>query len=190
MAAFPTLETNRLILREVVEADAAALLAIHSDAEHMRWYDTWPITDLEIAKVLVMMFAALRDQPKPGVRWAIELKAQPGLVGTCGFFNWDRETKHCLAGYEMSRHHVGKGLMREALAEVFAWGWEHMELNRIEAHIHPENAPSRALIERLGFVQQGLLRDGGFADGKHHDMIQYATLKPDGLREVRSPSVR
>jgi [ribosomal protein S5]-alanine N-acetyltransferase len=67
--------------------------------------------------------------------------------------------------------------MREALVEVFAWGWQHMELDRIEAHIHPENAPSRALIERLGFVQQALLRDGGFSDGKPHDMIQYAMLR-------------
>ncbi len=182
MPTFPTLETNRLILREIVEADAAALLAIHTDDQHMQWYDTWPITDIEIAKILVMMFAALRDQPKPGVRWAIELKAQPGLIGTCGFFNWDRETKHCLAGYEMSRHHVGKGLMREALAEVFAWGWHHMELDQIEAHIHPENAPSRALIERLGFVETGLLRDGGLSGSKPHDMIQYVQHRAESAQ--------
>ena len=154
-----------------------ALLAINSDIDHMRWFDVWPIADIEMAKVLVLIYAALREQPKPGMRWALELKAQPGLIGTCGFFDWDRQTHQCFTGYEISRDHAGKGLMREALAAVFAWAWKHMALERIEARVHPDNAPSRALIERLGFAQEGLLRNGGFSDGKHHDMIQYVQSK-------------
>jgi [ribosomal protein S5]-alanine N-acetyltransferase len=186
MAPFPTIETPRLILREIVESDADALLSIHGDTEHMRWFNAWPIDDLEMAKVMVLIFAALREQPKPGLRWAIELKAQPGLVGTCGFFNWDSETKHCMVGYELSRHHVGKGFMGEALTEMFAWCWQHMQLDRIEAQIHPENAPSRALIERLGFTQERVLRDGGFSDGKHHDMIQYVCSKGAAVANART----
>jgi [ribosomal protein S5]-alanine N-acetyltransferase len=190
MSLFPALETPRLILREIVEADAEALLAIHGDAEHMQWFGTEPLVDLEAAKKVVQVFAGWREQATPGTRWGIELKGRPGLIGTCGLFRWDRAWKRCITGYELSRHQAGKGLMREALTEVIAWGWEHMQLNRIEAQIHPRNAASLALVERLGFVEEGLLREVGFWGGQHHDLIQFALLKREWEREVRMPPAR
>jgi [ribosomal protein S5]-alanine N-acetyltransferase len=189
MTTFPALETQRLILREVVEADAAALLAIHSDAGHMQWFGTDPPDDLEAAKDVVRMFASWREQPNPGVRWAIELKGRPGLIGTCGLFRWDRAWKRCMTGYELSREHAGQGLMREALSEVFAWSWEHMQLNRIEAQVHPQNAPSLALVQRLGFVEEGRLREIGFWGGQHHDLIQYSLLKAEWASDSPPRSV-
>jgi [ribosomal protein S5]-alanine N-acetyltransferase len=184
MPTFPTLQTQRLILREVVEADADALLAIHRDAKHMQWFGTDPPTDLEAAKAVVKMFAGLREQTNPGVRWAIEMNGQPGLIGTCGLFRWDKAWKRCMTGYELSREHAGQGLMREALSEVFAWGWEHMQLNRIEAQVHPQNAPSLALVQRLGFVEEGRLREIGFWGGRHHDLIQYSLLKAEWVSDA------
>jgi [ribosomal protein S5]-alanine N-acetyltransferase len=187
MPPFPTLETPRLILREIVEADAEALLAIHGDAEHMQWFGTEPLVDLEAAKKVVQVFAGWREQANPGTRWGIELKGQPGLIGTCGLFRWDLAWKRCVTGYELSRYQEGKGLMRETLTEVIAWGWEHMQLNRIEAQVHPRNAASLALVERLGFVEEGLLREVGFWRGQHHDLIQFALLKREWVQGERLP---
>jgi [ribosomal protein S5]-alanine N-acetyltransferase len=190
MPPFPTLETPRLILSEIVEADADALLAIHGDAAHMQWFGTEPLVDLEAAKKVVKVFAGWREQANPGTRWGIALKGQPGLIGTCGLFRWDRAWKRCVTGYELSRDQAGKGLMREALSEVIAWGWEHMQLNRIEAQVHPRNVASLALVERLGFVEEGLLREVGFCGGQHHDLIQFALLKRECVREVPVPPAR
>jgi [ribosomal protein S5]-alanine N-acetyltransferase len=190
MSLFPTLETPRLILREIVEADADALLAIHGDAEHMQWFGTAPLVDLEAAKKVVQVFAGWREQANPGTRWGIQLKGRPGLIGTCGLFRWDRAWKRCITGYELSRHQAGKGLMREALSAAIDWGWEHMQLNRIEAQVHPRNAASLALVDRLGFVEEGLLREVGFWGGQHHDLIQFALLKREWQREVLTPPAR
>jgi ribosomal-protein-alanine N-acetyltransferase len=82
----PTLETPRLVLREIVAADAPALLSIHGNPELMRWFGNDPLPDLAAAEALINTFNSWRQLPNPGTRWAIERRQTPGLIGTCGLF--------------------------------------------------------------------------------------------------------
>lgn len=182
--AFPALQTERLHLREITPADAPALLAIHGDAELMRWFGSDPLADLAAAEQLVELFAGWRRQPNPGTRWGIERKGQPGLVGSVGLFAWHRNWRKCTLGYELAREVQGQGLMREALAAVLAWGFEHMALNRIEAVIHPDNTASLKSVRHFGFVEEGRLRQLGHWGGQYHDMLQYSLLRSDWQRPV------
>lgn len=179
MPDFPRLETSRLILREITEADAPDLLRIHGNAEHMPFFGADPLSTLAQAQQLVATFAGWRIQANPGTRWALELKERPGLVGTCGLFAWNRNWKKCATGYELAPEATGMGLMREALAAVFAWGFQTLGLNRIEAQVHEDNAASRRLLARLGFAEEGRLRQVAFWAGHHHDLLQYALLACD-----------
>ena len=87
MPDFPLLQTPRLLLREITDADAEDLFRIHSDARHMAWFGNDPLTDLSEAKRLIATFASWRQLPNPGVRWGLQLKGQqPGLIGSCGLF--------------------------------------------------------------------------------------------------------
>jgi [ribosomal protein S5]-alanine N-acetyltransferase len=179
MEPFPRLETERLVLREIVEDDAAPLLRVFGDEEHMKWFGSDPITSLEGARSLITAFAGWRALPSPGVRWGLETKDRSVLVGTCGLFAWNRSWKKCTLGYELAPEAAGRGLMREALECVISWGFEHMALNRIEALVHLKNTPSLALLDRLGFVHEGCLREVGFWAGHHHDLQQYSLLASD-----------
>lgn len=178
---FPTLETPRLVLREIVAADAPALLAIHGDADLMRWFGNDPLPDLAAAEALVNTFAGWRQLPNPGTRWAIEQKQRPGLIGTCGLFAWNRNWRKCIVGYELAREYQGKGIMHEALAAVLTWGFASMDLNRVEAQTHPCNLASLKLLQRLHFVAEGCLRQGGYWADQYHDLLQYSLLKADWL---------
>jgi len=51
--------------------------------------------------------------------------------------------------------------------------------NRIEAQIHPQNKPSIKLIERLGFKNEGLMREAGFSFGQYHDLFMFSLLQSD-----------
>jgi ribosomal-protein-alanine N-acetyltransferase len=179
MADFPTLETARLRLREVAASDAESLLRVHGDGEHMRWFGSDPVTDLEGALKLVALFAGWRNDPVSGARWALELIERPGLIGTCGLFRWNRNWRSCTIGYEISAAHQGRGYVKEALASIIPWGFRELQLNRIEAQVHASNKTSRALLERLGFVQEGHQREAGYWAGRHHDLLQYALLQRD-----------
>lgn len=178
--AFPSLSTKRLQLREIVASDAPALLAIHSDREAMKWFGTDPLADLEAAERVIAGFANMRTLPSPGVRWGI-VHADPGkrgtLLGTCGVFRWNRGWRSCLTGYELARHAQGQGVMAEALRAIFTWAFATMDVDRIEAQVHPDNAPSLVLLERLGFVEEGLLREAGYWLERRHDLVQLGLLR-------------
>jgi ribosomal-protein-alanine N-acetyltransferase len=176
---FPTLETGRLVLREIVPADATALFAVHGDPASMKWFGVDPLVDEAAAGKLVEIFASWRAMPNPGTRWGIQIKGQSTLAGTCGLFAWNRAWRKCTLGYELNPVCRGQGYMHEALRACLAWGFETMQLNRIEAQVHPDNAPSLRSIERLGFQREGLLRQLGFWNGQFHDMYQYALLRSE-----------
>ena len=184
MSDFPILETARLRLREIVDGDANTLLRIFGDVEHMRWFGSDPITSIEEAKALVTAFANWRNLPSPGVRWGLELREQNALVGSCGLFAWNRSWRKCTLGYELAPEATGRGLMREALDAVLAWGFAQMELNRIEALVHEMNSPSLATLRGLGFVFEGKLREVGYWGGQHHDLQQYSLLRSDWQRSA------
>lgn len=177
MADFPLLQTARLLLREIAEGDAADLLTIHGDAEHMKWFGSDPLQDIDGAKNLVRAFAKWRQEPASGTRWGLELAGTPGLIGTCGLFRWNRTWRTCVVGYEISPLHQGRGYMKEALAAILAFGFREMELNRLEAQVHPENRASLALLKAFGFVEEGRMRELGYWAGRHHDLLQHSLLK-------------
>jgi len=179
MSNFPSLETPRLRLREIVSADASALLAIHGNQQAMRWFGMDPITEIAQAQALVDTFAASRTLPNPGIRWGIQYKEHEELLGNCGLFKWNREWKSCSLGFALGQSAFGKGIMSEALQATLVWGFEQMQLNRIEATVHPENQACLKLLERLGFVQEGRLRQAGFWLGEHHDLLQLSLLRAE-----------
>ena len=175
--AFPTLATPRLQLREIGPPDALALFEIHGNAEAMKWFGADPVADLAGAMRLVEVFASWRLQANPGTRWGLQRHGTSTLIGSCGLFGWNRNWRKCTLGYELLPAAQGQGLMFEALCTVLNWGFECMQLNRVEALIHPQNAPSLKLVERLGFVEEGRLREVARWSGRQHDMLQVALLR-------------
>jgi [ribosomal protein S5]-alanine N-acetyltransferase len=181
MSHFPTLDTPNLFLREITDTDAQDLLSIHGNAQHMKWFGSDPLKDVDGAKGLVKMFAKWREEPTSGTRWGIQLRGIPGLIGTCGLFRWNRNWRTCVLGYEISPLHQGRGYMKEALAAVLAWGFREMELNRVEANVHPDNLASIAVLKWLGFAEEGCLREVGYWAGSHHDLMLHSLLKREWM---------
>jgi [ribosomal protein S5]-alanine N-acetyltransferase len=179
VSAFPILQLQRLQLREISLGDAAAILEIHGDPVLMKWFGMDPLADLNAAQKLIEAFAKLREAPSLGIRWAIELNASEGLVGTCGFFGWNQNWRKCSIGYVLAESAAGHGYMSEALRAAIQWGWSEMNLNRIEAQVHQENGASIRSLERLGFKYEGLLRQVGYWGGVHHDLCQYSLLRQE-----------
>ena len=75
--------------------------------------------------------------------------------------------------------------MREALVAAFEWGFAEMQLNRIEAQIHPANEPSMRLPQSLGFQTEGLLREVARWDGSFHDLLQLGLIRKNWANQGR-----
>lgn len=117
-------------------------------------------------------------QNNDGITWAVTSKGGGELVGTIGFWRLEKEHFRGEIGYLLHPAQQGKGLMKEALAAVLHYGFAEMKLHSVEAITAPENTSSRKLLEALGFVQEGQLRENYYYNGEFLDSIIYSLLTP------------
>ena len=184
---YPLLETNRLVLRKVEEDDASSMLKYLSDKEVMKYYGLEPFETMEEALGELSWYESIRNNTT-GIRWGITLKEENEVIGSCGFFNKNLQHYRTEIGYELHRSYWGQGIAGEALGAIIAYGFESMELQRIEALIEPANTPSLTLVEKQGFVREGLLRNYEFTGGKFDDLCMYSLLKQD-FKKLRKDTV-
>ena len=169
------LTTKRLHLREITPEDAPAIFSYFSNHEVTKYYGMEPLTTIEQAEHLVSHFSTIYAQNK-GMRWAIELKEQSGLIGTIGINLLSISHKRAEVGYELHPDYWGKGLVGEALEAVVQFAFEELQLNRIGATVFVENETSQHVLIRQGFEREGLLRQYIVQSGIAHDVYIYAKL--------------
>ncbi|WP_449620432.1 GNAT family N-acetyltransferase [Robertmurraya sp. Marseille-Q9965] len=175
---FPVLETERLVLRKITEEDAKDILSYLSDEEVMKYYGLEPFSTITDALDEISWYHSIYKN-NMGIRWGITLKEQGVMMGSCGFHNRVSQHSRTEIGFELSRDYWGQGIASEAIGAILQYGFEHMELNRIEALIEPPNLPSQKLVEKQGFIREGLLRQYEFTSGKFDDLYMYSMLKRD-----------
>lgn len=176
MEKFPSIETERLLLREVTKEDADSLMAYLSDEEVTRHMGLAPFVATEDALDEIGWYQSIFENGT-GMRWGITLKDEDRVIGSCGFLNRSQKHHRAEIGFELSREYWGKGIAGEALRAVIGYGFSELNLNRIEALIEPANSPSQKLIERCGFLKEGLLRDYEYTLGKFDDLYMYSLLE-------------
>jgi len=179
LETFPVLETQRLVLRELQLEDAEMLFRIYSDEEVMRYYDT-PMNRLEQVQRSIAAHRS-RFENNEAIRWGISIKGSKDIVGNCGFYR-DSYSQYALLSYVLARPYWGKGLMTEALRAIIAFGFDHYQLHRIEAHVVVSNLASLGVLQKLGFKKEGFLRERFYENNHFHDEWVFALLKSD--REV------
>ena len=183
-ATFPNLQTSHLILRRLRSEDADAVFDLFANDEVTRYYDLDRFTSITQAQDLIARFQARFDR-QIGIRWGLALSDSPNvLIGTCGYNIWVRPAHRGLLGYDLNRNHWGQGLMGEALRAILDFGFDAMQLNRVEALTFPQNTASKRLLTKLGFKKEGLLREYEYPKGSPQDMAIYALLARERLRQI------
>ena len=175
-----TLTSERLILRPLHEGDADELLATYGDPEVVRYWSGAPWT--ERARAVDYIASGATDiEAGTAMRLGVELKETGRCIGQVSLFNFDVQNRRCDMGYALNRGHWGHGYMGEALRVLLEFGFGALGLNRMEADIDPRNAASLRTVERLGFVQEGLLRERWLVNGEVCDTALYGLLLRDWL---------
>ena len=173
----PVLDTPRLRLRAPADADVAALFAIFSDPETMRYWTTPAMKHVAEAEAL------LRDilrhaKAETLFQWGIARREDDEVIGTSTLFRIDREHRRGELGYILRRDHWGRGLAHEALTAIVGHAFGTLGLHRLEADIDPRNAASIRSVERLGFTLEGRLRERYFVGDEIQDSLIYGLLAP------------
>jgi len=174
---FPTLETERLILRKLRLEDAKDIFEYASDPETTK-YVTWE-THKSIEDSINFIKSSLANYNKKEViDWGIVYKENNKLIGTCGYFLRALE-QHSRAeiGYVIGKKYWGRGIATEAVKEVIRFGFEKMNLNRIQAMCIPDNIGSYRVMEKVGMKYEGVIREYMYIKGKFQDLKLYSILR-------------
>lgn len=163
------IETERLILRTWMPHDAPALAAIYGDAETMRHIGTGaPRTAEETRASLERM---IDENERYGTSiWPVLLKETSALIGTCGLMHTSDDGVLEL-GFAFAREASGKGYAYEAARAVVGFGFAQLHARQIEALVHPFNARSIRLINKLGMSFDRVVRVTRAGAG--HDLLRY-----------------
>ena len=179
LQSFPKLETNSLLLRRIMPGDANALFKILSDPEVTEFYDEDAFIDISQASDQIAAwengFADNRC-----IRWGINRMDKDDLMGSCGYYGVHIWNKRASIGYELARTSWRQGIMIEALGAIIDFGFSRLELNRIDAVVMPENTASVNMLEKLGFRNEGLLREYERWSSKGFvDLCMFAMLRKE-----------
>lgn len=164
------LETERLVLRDIGEADVPALHGIMSDPESMYYWSSAPHTRIEQTRDYVL---PRDDDDEIWPCWAVTL--QGDTIGRIGLGTRRPGVREL--GYMMARSHAGKGYAREAVAAVISYSFSDPATRRIFADIDPDNQPSIRVVEALGFVLEGRLRNEWETHLGERDSLIYGLLR-------------
>lgn len=182
MFHFPKSETERLILRQVEDKDVEQLYEMLSDAEVAKFDYFYPVTSkLEVMKFIERYKKELEGNEE--ITWGITLKETNKLIGTCCLGDFDEGARRAEIGYDITRTEWGKGYATEALEAVIDFGFNVMNLNRIEATITPGNDASVKVLSKLNFIQEGIVRERDLIKGKLEDGIIMSILKRDYIKK-------
>ena len=173
-----TLITSRLILRPLRHEDARALFSIWSDADAMRYFSFPTMGRLDQATDRVARLLKTSTDGKDFV-CAVELRTTGEVLGNCDLFHADEQCRRAEIGFSLQRTHWGNGYMTEAASALIEHAFSALKLHRIEADIDPRNVASARLLERLGFVREGLLRDRWIVGDEVSDSALYGLLDKD-----------
>ena len=178
--AFDTLQimTARLRLRPLADSDAEALLGIFGDPQVMRYWSTPPWTGLDDAHEMIQRDRAALSLGHY-VRLGLERVGDATLIGACTLFDLHPTSRRAEMGYALAAAAWGQGYMDEALRALLAFGFDDLGLNRVEADIDPRNEASARALQRLGFRQEGLLRERWIVAGEVSDSALYGLLRAD-----------
>ncbi|SBT40470.1 GNAT family N-acetyltransferase [Micromonospora auratinigra] len=172
----PTLNTARLRLRPFDDTDADDLFALHSDAFVLRYWDSAPWTERARAEQFLATCRQLAADGT-GVRLAVQRADDQAFLGWCTLVRWNPEYRSASLGYCFREAAWGHGYATEAAGALLRWAFETLDLNRVQAEADTRNGASARVLEKLGFVREGTLREDCVVDGDVSDSWVYGLLR-------------
>ncbi len=179
----PTLSTPRLRLRPLVADDVAAIFAIFSDPEVIRYWSSPPLADLAAAAALIERnLGRLAEGSR--LQWSVVRVDDDQVIGTAILADIDLAHHRADLGYALMRHAWGQGFALEAVRALVEFAFGQLELHRLGADVDPRNDRSLRLLEGLGFAREGLQREVYLVGDEWQDGLLLGLLRRDWLARL------
>ncbi|KOO47964.1 GNAT family N-acetyltransferase [Viridibacillus arvi] len=177
------LEGNRCYLRTLEEADVSAFTNLVK--RNKRYWSIYePLHEDEFytehtqRKKIIESIQRMRLNRE--YSFAIFAMGTSDLVGHISIYSIKRlPFASAFVGYSVDKRYIGQGIASEALELVIKFGFEDLSLHRIEAYVSPNNIGSVRVLEKAGFLREGLLRKLLYINGNWEDHYLYSYIDDD-----------
>ena len=175
MVYFPTLKTERLLLRQFVESDLENVFKGLSDPEIIKYYGVSYQT-LDDTKAQLRFFADL-EKDNTGIWWAVCSLDNDRFYGAGGLNSLSKEHKKAEIGFWLLKEYWGQGIMTEAIPLICNYGFDHLGLHRIEGFVESENENCKNAMKKLSFKHEGTMTDCEIKNERFISLDIYANIK-------------
>ncbi|MCY3412446.1 MAG: GNAT family N-acetyltransferase [Candidatus Heimdallarchaeota archaeon] len=170
----PTISSKRLLIRPVRE-DEIETLQLLSLMPEINQNTLIILSCTEEAR----MYYQSRCVSPFFDRFLVGIEFNSKLIGTISILDWDRNHRTCEIGYQLHPDYWSKGIMTEALRAILPFIFYDMGINRLEASCNTGNIGSQKVLEKTGFVREGIMRQKYYFDHQYKDEIMYSLLAED-----------
>jgi len=173
---------SRIYLREFEIADAGELLELNRTNREIFEGITPAVHDdsFYTLDAHLKLIEARKQAKENGSRHdfgIFELQTDK-LVGNIGLYRFGLAEK-CVLGYSLDKDHHGKGYATEAVRLILDYAFKEVGFHRVEAGAMPRNIGSARVLEKAGFVREGLARDYIKIKGIWEDHYMFSILETD-----------
>ncbi len=170
------IETNRLYLRPVDEQVYHSCFETLNETELKFFFGI--TTDEELATERSRVEGGLTTINMSFLIFHLLDKKNNRNIGWCGYHKWFPKHQRAEIGYVLSDESMrNKGLMTEAMYAILRYGFNEMNLNRVEAGVGKDNTPSLNIMAHFGFVKEGILREHYKVGDTIEDTVAFSLLK-------------
>lgn len=189
----PILETERLILRPVTQDDAGAVFLYASNPNLTRFTLFETHQTIEDSRWFVSTYAHSRYTCKEPDPFGIVIKYDPDgmMVGALGAHWLSQPNGTMEIGYSIAEPFWGHGYIPEACQALIDYLYANFAVERLQARVFVGNIASDRVLEKLGFMKEGVLRSLVFRRGAWCDIAMWSLLRSDWQsRETLNLAVR
>lgn len=174
---------KRIRLTQILPDDIAVIQGWCNDTVFMRLFDSAPA--MPRTAVQVRSWFEKQDE----YSFAIRLLDGDAMIGLVGLDEIEWSNSTCGIGYGIGEaSNRGRGYGTEAVQLALEFAFSELNMHRVTATVFSYNPPSARLLEKLGFVHEGIMRERVQRDGRRHDLVFYGLLRPEWERQTAAQS--
>ncbi len=180
----PVLDTERLTLRKMKTCDTDDMYE-YARLPEVTQYLTWTEHPNKIYTHRYLEY--IKDQYANGdfYDWALILKENGKMIGTCGFTAFDVQNNCAEIGYVVNPQYRGKGYAPEAVREIMRFGFMDLNLHRITARYIDGNSASFSVMKKCGMRYEGCAQSSMYIKGVYRDIHTCAILSSEYIKFMR-----
>ena len=169
----PTIRTERLVLRKITPADLIDVYEYSKNPETSKFLLWSKHNSLNDTKILLSIIKR-KYKENAFYEWGIEYNGK--MIGTAGFTHFSIANDSAEIGYVINPDYQGIGIATEAARAVIDFGFNTLNLNRIEARCMKGNDKSIRVMEKCGMKVEGTMRSLIYAKGNYVDVVIAAII--------------